>query len=114
MKKIEAIIREEKLGIVVDALKSTGVGGITVSQSMGVGSGERPVLGGSRGTSKFVAAFNNLYTIMTVVDEAKIDVVVRMIMDAAHTGNAGDGKIFITDVEEAFDIATKQSGKEII
>jgi nitrogen regulatory protein P-II 1 len=52
MKRIEAIIREDKLSIVVDALKATGVGGITITQSRGVGAGERPVIGGARGTSK--------------------------------------------------------------
>lgn len=114
MKKVEAIIQEDKLGVVVDALKSSDITGVTIIQSRGIGAGERPVLGGSRGTSKFVAAFNRLATIVTIVDDQKVSSVVTAIMDAAHTGVAGDGKIFITNIEEAFDIATKQSGKHII
>jgi nitrogen regulatory protein P-II 1 len=114
MKRIEAIIREDKLSIVVDALKTTGVGGITITQSCGVGAGERPIIGGARGTSKHVAPFNRLCTILVIVDDAKVSSVVSSIMDAAYTGKTGDGKIFITNVEEAFDIATKESGKNII
>jgi nitrogen regulatory protein P-II 1 len=49
-----------------------------------------------------------------VVDDSKIDTVVTAIINAASTGKAGDGKIFITNVEEAFDIATKQSGQNIL
>lgn len=114
MKRIEAIIREDKLSIVVDALKTTGVGGITIMQSRGIGAAERPMIGGARGTSKHVAPFNRLYTILVIVDDTKVSSVVSSIMDAAYTGKTGDGKIFITNVEEAFDIATKESGKNII
>jgi nitrogen regulatory protein P-II 1 len=114
MKRIESIIQESKLGIVVENLKTTGVGGITIIQSRGVGAAGRPILGVARGTAKSQAEFNRLYTVITVVDDSKVDSVVNAIIDAAHTGNTGDGKIFITNVEEAFDIATRQSGKDII
>jgi nitrogen regulatory protein P-II 1 len=60
------------------------------------------------------AEFNRLDTLITIVDDSKMNSVVAAIIDAAHTGTAGDGKIFITNVEEAFDIATKESGKNII
>jgi nitrogen regulatory protein P-II 1 len=114
MKRIEAIIQENKLSNAVNALKISEVGGVTITQSRGIGAGERPMLRGARGTVKFEAAFNRLATIITVVDDSKVDAVVTAIMNAVHTGNAGDGKIFITNVEEAFDIATKESGKDIL
>jgi nitrogen regulatory protein P-II 1 len=114
MKKIEAIIQEDKLSSVVNALKISEVGGVTIMLSRGIGAGERPMVQGARGTAKFEAAYNKIATIMTVVDDSKIDPVITAIMNAASTGKAGDGKIFITNVEEAFDIATKQSGKNIL
>jgi len=114
MKRVEAIIQVDKLNNVVDSLKAAGVGGITIAQSRGVGSGQRPVMRGSRGTAKYEAEFNTLNTVITIVDDSKVGDVVSAIIDAAHTGKRGDGKIFITNVEEAFDIATKESGRNII
>lgn len=114
MKRIEAIIQEDKLSNVINALKISEVGGVTITQSRGIGAGERPLLRGARGTAKFEAAFNRLVTIITVVDDSKVDAAVTAIIDSVHTGHAGDGKIFITNIEEAFDIATKQSGRNIL
>jgi nitrogen regulatory protein P-II 1 len=114
MKRIDAIIQEDKLDVVTDALKEIGVSGVTIIQSRGIGAGERPVLRGARGTAKFVAMFNRLETIMTIVDDSNVELAVKAIMNAAHTGTAGDGKIFVSNVEEAFDIATKQSGTNIL
>lgn len=114
MKRIEAIIQEDKLSSAVNALKIAEVGGVTITMSRGIGTGERPILRGSRGTTKFEAAYNKIATIMTVIDDSKIDAVVTAIMNATSTGKPGDGKIFVTNVEEAFDIATKQSGKNIL
>lgn len=114
MKRIEAIIQEDKLGLVVDELRASGVIGITTMQAQGIGAGERPMLGGSRGTAKFMAPFNKLASVIIITDDQKVDSIVKTIMDTAHTGNAGDGKIFVTNVEDAFDIATKQGGKHII
>jgi nitrogen regulatory protein P-II 1 len=114
MKRIEAIIQEDKLSSVVNALKISEVGGVTITLSRGIGAGEKPVLRGARGTAKFEAAYNRIATIVTVVDDSKMEPVITAIMNAASTGKAGDGKIFITNVEEAFDIATKQSGKNIL
>jgi nitrogen regulatory protein P-II 1 len=114
MKRIEAIIQADKISNVVSSLKAVGVGGITSTQSRGVGAGQRPVIQGSRGTARHEAEFSALNTVITVVDDSKVGAVVSAIIDAAHTGNRGDGKIFITNVEEAFDIATKESGRNII
>lgn len=114
MKRIEAVVQEERLDGVVDALKEQGVGGLTVTLSRGVGAGKRPELRASRGTAKFEAAYNKVATVVTVIDDTKLESVVNSIMNAASTGKAGDGKVFVTNVDEAFDIATKQSGKNIL
>jgi nitrogen regulatory protein P-II 1 len=114
MKKIEAIVQENKLSNVINALKLCEVGGVTITLAKGIGAGKRPMVEGARGTAKFEEAYNQIATIMTVVDDSKISTVVTAITNAATTGKAGDGKIFVTTVDEAFDIATKQSGRNIL
>jgi nitrogen regulatory protein P-II 1 len=111
MKRIEAIIKVDKLNSVVDALGKIGVIGLTVSRSQGRGTGERPEIGGGRGTTKYVSAYSNSNTLITVVDDSKVDPVVSAITDAASTGKKGDGKIFICSIDELVDIATKKKGE---
>ncbi len=110
MKKIEAVIASEKVGLVVDALKSAGVGGLTVLDAKGWGKGKRSQLAGSRGTGSYTAEFNRRNYILTVVDDAIADKVISAITDVAGTGSAGDGKIFVTTVNDAIDIGSKQKG----
>jgi len=111
MKRIEAIIKVDKLNSVVDALGKIGVIGLTVLRSQGRGTGERPEIGGARGTTKYASAYSNSNMLITVVDESKVDPVVSAITDVASTGNRGDGKIFICTVDESVDIATKKKGE---
>ena len=114
MKRIEAVVRSDRLNNVVTALKEANVGGLTVIQSRGRGAGERPMIAGGRSTIQYMADFNPRNTIITVVDDSKVDSTVSAITDAAHTGVKGDGKIFITNVEETIDIATKEKGSKSI
>ena len=114
MKRIEAVIRSDRLNTVVAALKEANVGGLTVTQSRGRGAGKRPIVGGARGTAQYLADFNSGNTVITVVDDSKVDSTVSAITDAAHTGVKGDGKIFITNVEESIDISTKEKGSKSI
>jgi len=88
-----------------------GVSGVTVAETRGKGEGERPLVGGSRGTVKYVAEYNRTDTITTIVDDSKVDAVVKAIMDAAYTGEKGDGKVFVSTVDASYDIATSQKGK---
>ncbi len=113
MKRIEAFIRDEKLSTVVDALKNIGVGGLTVTKSQGRGAGERPQMRAGRGTSTITAEYNVTDNIITVVDDSKLESAVSAILNAASTSNKGDGKVFVTTVDEAYDIATKQKGNNI-
>lgn len=114
MKRIEAIIQSQKLNDVVKALEQINITGLTVTKSQGRGAGERPLVGGARGTTQYVAEFNVVNSLITVVADSQVNSAISAIVEAAHTGRKGDGKIFITNVEEAVDISTKEKGPNII
>ncbi len=108
MKRIEAVVQSEISRQVVTAIRKIGVGGVTLIESLGQGAGDRPEIGGKQ------IEFNSTDIIITVVNESQLNSVVSAIMDTAHTGQKGDGKIFITNVEESYDISTKQKSDELI
>jgi nitrogen regulatory protein PII len=108
MKRIEAIVQSEISREVVKAIRSKGVGGVTLIESLGQGAGDRPEIGGKQ------IEFNSTDVIITVVNDSQQDSVVSAIMDIAHTGEKGDGKIFISNIEESYDISTKQKSTELI
>ena len=109
MKRIEAIVQSEMSKKVVNAIsKENGVGGVTLIQSLGQGAGERPEIGGHQ------IEFNSTDIIVTVVQDSVVQSVVSKIIETAHTGEKGDGKIFVTDVEESYDISTKKKSTELI
>ncbi|MFQ5921037.1 MAG: P-II family nitrogen regulator [Nitrososphaerales archaeon] len=110
MKRIEAVIASEKVSAVNDALKKAGVGGCTVLDAKGRGSGHREEVAGSRGTARYVPEFHSRTAIVAVVDDSKTDAVVNAILGAVSTGSPGDGKIFVSTVEDAVDIGTKKRG----
>jgi len=114
MKRIEALVPSDKLREVREAIKSSGAGGLLILGGKGQGSGERPEISGGRGTGRHLAEYNTIESIMTVVDDSKAQSVVSAILNAASTGSKGDGKVFVTTVDEAFDIGTKQSGSTVI
>ena len=102
MKRIEVIVQSEVSKQVVRAIRKTGVEGVTLIQSLGQGAGERPEIGGHQ------IEFNSTDVIITVVHDSIVNSVISSIMDVAHTGQKGDGKIFVTNVEESYDISTKE------
>lgn len=110
MKRIEAFIRVEKCRPVIEALKNTGITGVTIHNARGQGKGARPVVSGLKGTARFVAEFNSTNSIITVVDDSQVDQVITAIVNAAGTGSHGDGKIFISTIDETVDIGTKRKG----
>lgn len=114
MKRVEAIIATEKVSAVNDALKKAGVGGVTVVDGKGRGAGHREQVTGARGTGFYVPEFHSRTSIMTVVDDSKVDAAVNAILGAASTGSPGDGKIFISTVEDAVDVGTKKRGTGVI
>ena len=114
MKQIKAFVQRNKLDSVIDAVEKQGVGGLTIIQAQGRGKGERPMIGSPRGTGMHKAQFNSLESIGVVVDDSKVDAIANAIVNAASTGAKGDGKVFITPVEESIDIGTKKRGPDTI
>lgn len=110
MKRIEAFVQSDKLRAVVDAIEKKKVGGVSVIQARGRGKGNRPVVEGQRGTSRHEAEYSSLDEIIVVVDDSEAEAVESAILNAASTGSKGDGKIFVTPVEKAIDIGTKNTG----
>ena len=96
MKRIDAMVPTTKRSAATDAIIKAGAGGATVAETRGKGSGERPLVGGARGTAKYVAEYNRTDTITTIVNDSKVESVIRAIMDVVHTGSKGDGKIFVS------------------
>jgi len=108
MKRVEAVVQSEISRQVVKAVRDTGVGGVTLIESLGQGAGDRPEIGGRQ------IEFNSTDVIVTVVNDSQVTEVVSAIMNTAHTGEKGDGKIFVMNVEESYDISTKQKSSEKI
>ena len=108
MKRITAIVRAEKLEALKDALFAAGVRGMTIVQVQGCGSqhGWKEYV---RGTEVLLNTIPKVQFDLVVPDE-QVDGVVDVICRAAHTGEVGDGKIFITPVEEVVRIRTGERG----
>ena len=112
MKKIEAIIKPFKLDEVKDALSEVGVQGMTVTEVKGFGrtGGKREVYRGSA----YVVDFVPKVKIEVVVQDALVANVLEAIERSAKTGRIGDGKIFVTTIEEAVRIRTGERGDDAI
>jgi nitrogen regulatory protein P-II 1 len=110
LKKIEAVIAHQKIDAVVESLKKIGVGGFTILDAKGWGKADRSQMTGQRGTSSYTAGFNIKNYILVIVDDSITDKVITTIVSAAGTESPGDGKIFISNIEDAIDIGSKQKG----
>lgn len=112
MKKIEAIIRPFKLDEVKIALVNAGIVGMTVSEVRGFGrqKGQTERYRGSEYTVEFLQKLK----IEIVVDESQVDIVVDKIISAARTGEIGDGKIFVSPVDEIIRIRTGEKNTEAV
>ena len=112
MKLVEAIIRHEKLQEVQDVLDECGVSGVTVTEVKGCGA-QRGYTESYRGTRVNISLRPRL-KIEAVMRTEIVDKVVEMIAAAARTGEVGDGKIFVYNVEEAVRIRTGERGPETV
>jgi nitrogen regulatory protein P-II 1 len=110
MKRVEAIIPSERLLSVNEALKKTNATGVTCFDTKGRGQVPIRSFRGSRGTSVYTPEFNSNCSIYVVVRDSDAEQVVQAIVNAGGSGMAGEGKIFITGINEVVDIATKQRG----
>ena len=108
MKRIDAYIPTIKRRAVIKAIIKAGAEGVTIIESRGRGPGKRPMIGGIKGITRYIAEYNRIDYITTVVENSKVNEVVNMIIKTAHTGSKGDGKIFVYPVEESYDISTKK------
>lgn len=113
MKRIEAIVQSGRIKAVVDALEGK-VGGFTTLDGKGRGSGARPVVRMGRGTGTMKAEYNQISSIVTLVDDAQAQATIDAISGAAYTGKAGDGIIVVTNVDDVVNIASKKKGSDAL
>ena len=112
MKKIEAIIRDEKLAAVKEALKGAGVAGMTVSEVKGHGT-QKGITEVYRGRQYAVDLISKI-KIEIIVDDKDVKTITDTIVDVARTGSIGDGKIFVSSVDDAIRIRTGESGDKAL
>ena len=105
MKKIEAVIQAIREQDVVNALQELRLGGFTILDGKGCGRTQKLEYGDP---------FTNILTVFTVVEDSKVDQVVSAISKAAHMGTTGDGKIFVSPVDEITDISTNKKGESYL
>ncbi|MHB1936445.1 MAG: P-II family nitrogen regulator [Acidobacteriaceae bacterium] len=112
MKKIEAIIQPSKLDAVKEALVSIGVQGMTVSDVRGHGrqKGHTEVYRGAEYTVDFLPKLK----LEVFVQDARTDQIVEAIRAAASSGRIGDGKIFVSSIEEAVRIRNDEHGESVL
>src|SRR5580765_6785176 len=112
MKKIEAIIKPFKLEEVKEALAQLGVEGMTVTEVKGFGrqKGHTEIYRGSEYTVDFLPKIK----IEVVLSDAQIEAAVDAIVKAAKTGKIGDGKVFVTAIENAIRIRTEEKGDQAV
>ncbi|NOT14329.1 MAG: P-II family nitrogen regulator [Methylotenera sp.] len=112
MKKIEAIIKPFKLDEVREALSDIGVNGLTVTEVKGFGrqKGHTELYRGA----EYVVDFLPKIKLELVVAETVVDSAVEAIIKAAHTGKIGDGKIFVSSVEQVIRIRTGETGESAV
>jgi len=112
MKKIEAIIKPFKLDEVKEALQEVGVQGLSVIEVKGFGrqKGHTELYRGA----EYVVDFLPKVKVEVVLDNDQVDAAIAAIVDAAKTEKIGDGKIFVTSVEQAIRIRTGEAGSDAL
>jgi nitrogen regulatory protein PII len=112
MKKIEAIIKPFKLEDVKEALSEIGIEGMTISEVKGFGrqKGHTEIYRGSEYTVDFLPKMK----IETVLPDGQVEQAIAAIIEAAKTGKIGDGKVFVSHVEDAWRIRTNERGDNAV
>ena len=112
MKKIEAIIKPFKLEEVKDALGEIGIEGMTVSEVKGFGrqKGHTEIYRGSEYTVDFLPKIK----LELVVADGRVDAAVQAIVKSAKTGKIGDGKVFVSNIDESVRIRTEERGEQAV
>lgn len=112
MKKIEAIIRPEKLDDVRRALERIGYSGLMISEVEGHGK-QKGIVQQWRGEKYRIELLPKI-KIEIVAKDSDVENIIRAIMESARTGEIGDGKIFISEVKDAIRIRTGERGEKVI
>lgn len=112
MQKVEAIIRSRKLEEVKIALVNAGIVGMTIEEVLGFGrqKGHTERYRGSEYTIEFLQKLK----VEVVVEDSQVDMVVEKVLAAAKTGEIGDGKIFISPVEQVFRVRTGEKNLDAV
>ena len=112
MKKIEAIIKPFKLEEVKDALSELSIEGMTVTEAKGFGrqKGHTEIYRGSEYTVDFLPKIK----IEVVLPDDRVEAAVKAILQSAKTGKIGDGKIFVSAIEQAIRIRTEERGEAAV
>jgi nitrogen regulatory protein P-II 1 len=112
MKKIEAIIKPFKLEEVKDSLSEVGIEGMTVVEVKGFGrqKGHTEIYRGSEYTTDFLPKIK----LEIVVSDAVLETALGAIIKAAKTGKIGDGKLFVTEIEQSVRIRTEEKGEQAL
>lgn len=104
MKRLDIVLRPERRDDAIRAIRGVGVGGLTVAEAQGQGSEERPLVG----------EFYTRAVITTVVDDDKVGPILKAVGEAACTETKGDGKVFVSPVEEVMDLCTRECGHTVL
>ena len=112
MKRIEAVIKPFKLEEVKEALNQAGIDGMTISEVKGFGrqKGQTEIYRGA----EYLVSFLPKVKIEIVVDDSQVERAIEAIQKAAHTGKIGDGKIFVTPVEQVVRIRTGETDESAV
>ncbi|MGB2693574.1 MAG: P-II family nitrogen regulator [Dehalococcoidia bacterium] len=113
MKKIEAIIRPEKLNDVKQALEGAGFLGLNIVHVTGRGA-QKGIVHGGRGGETYTVDMLPKLKIEVVVKDSDTNSAVDIILESAHTGNIGDGKIFVIPIEDAIRVRTRERGESVV
>ena len=113
MKKIEAIIKPFKLSIVKDSLHELGISGMTVIDVKGFGR-QRGSTGGIDSSDDYDDEFLAKMKLEVIVEDNQVDDVINSIKSAAYSGKIGDGKIFVSNIEQVLRIRTGEKDSEAV
>ncbi len=113
MKKIEATIQVNKIKMISDAITGV-VGGFTILEGNGRGSGKRQNIRSEKKTKTITAEYNKVVIISTIVDDSIVEKVCKIIEEEAYTGENTDGIIAISNIDSVFNIGTKKKDSEAL
>ena len=113
MKRIEATIQINKISIVSDVITGL-VGGFTILEGNGRGSGKRQSIRSGRGTNTITAEYNKVAIISTIVDDSIVEKVSKAIEESVFTGENSDGIIAVSNIESVLNISSKKMDNEAL